>query len=145
MKLQNQIFLNVLFGISSISKICFHVSVCSIFLCQQTDMKYKNNDVKPMFNMEKIYFSTPTICWKFSRAFGTHPDPFIVFWGATFILWVSNELTPLATSNYSANCSLLSAVCTNCITTQPKAQGLCHLTPQHQHPLLNTTVKCHQA
>ena len=25
----------------------------------------------------KKYSSTPTICWKFSRAFGTHPDSFI--------------------------------------------------------------------
>ena len=25
----------------------------------------------------KKYSSTPTICWKFSRALGTHPDPFI--------------------------------------------------------------------
>ena len=25
----------------------------------------------------KTYSSTPTICWKFSRAFGIHPDPFV--------------------------------------------------------------------
>ena len=33
---------------------------------------------------QKKYSSTPTICWKFSRAFGIHPDPLIrdvVWWG----------------------------------------------------------------